>query len=273
MSVSATGERASSRRASATRFLFLVLVWFLIELPDPLGLTSAVKQAAGELFQMVAGPLHGFGDDRPNERIAVVEVSDESVRRSGGWPLDRSAYIAWLDTVLEQRPLAVLVDIRFMERLGRAGAAVAPASDPISDDSVRRLADLAVNASGQGIPVLFSRGGVDWLPLPAALQPFSVVTGWSGPHDHLYPLQVVSEPAGSPPHRRCDAARRRAGAALRRIRTLCPALRCGPAGGLLRRRPGRWRVPQAGGAALAPVSRSEAVPPQCRMRRARRPVG
>lgn len=156
----------------------MIAFWFLFKYLDPVSLETATKSSSSQFFAGITQPFHGWRADPAQNHIAVVEVTDETLRAAHqAWPLSYELHNDILEEIVAAGASAVMVDVRFaFEREGQ---------------SLHSFDGVIAMAKARGIPIMFSRGQADsdWADLPPPLDSLQVITGWRSDNGY-YPLLV-----------------------------------------------------------------------------------
>jgi CHASE2 domain-containing sensor protein len=97
--------------------LLAVVTVFVLTYYDPFEFESATKRQSANIFYKMYGALY---PTRNRDKIAVILIDDETIRaNTESWPPSHKLHGEVLSAILSYNPLAVLVDIYFIQ--GRAG--------------------------------------------------------------------------------------------------------------------------------------------------------
>ncbi|MFW7267996.1 CHASE2 domain-containing protein [Gluconacetobacter sp. Hr-1-5] len=178
-----------SFRCPICYFILMILFWVLFKLLDPLAMESATKASSARFLAGISDAFYGMQADPARNRIAVVEVTDTDLSSKyfdATWPLTYARHAELIDRMLDAKPAAIMVDIRF--NVERAGESLHDAFDPV-----------IARAKQMGVPLFFARGklGEGYDDLPAPLTDLQVVNGWDM-RTGFYPL-LLAPPAPEAP--------------------------------------------------------------------------
>ncbi|MBO1328546.1 CHASE2 domain-containing protein [Acetobacter suratthaniensis] len=165
--------------------LLMILFWVLFKLFDPLAMESATKASSARFLSGLSDAFYGMQENPARDRIAVVEITDTDLSSKyfdSTWPLTYARHAELIDRMLDAKPAAIMIDVRFNAE--RSGESLHEAFDPI-----------IARARTMGIPLLFARGKLDpeYSDLPAPLTDLQVINGWDM-RTGFYPL-LLAPPA------------------------------------------------------------------------------
>lgn len=166
-------------RYFTSRLVIFMAVWFVFVGLDPLGFEHATRMTSAAFLQRVSEPFYGLNGAPARKKIAVVEVTDQTLAiLDHRWPLSFRVVDFLLDNVIQGKPRAIFVDLRFTGNRG--------------GQTLDELDDAIARAKHRNIPILFANGqGHDgYQPLPTKkLQKRSAIVEWNAGRG-IYPLQV-----------------------------------------------------------------------------------
>eukprot|EP01030_Chromulinospumella_sphaerica_P017444 gene17444-17272_t len=101
---------------AAGRALVGTAVLLVFMLLDPMGLDNASDRHSADVVSRITAPFYGGPDYEGRSRIAVVQISDQTLNDNGGWPPDRIFYARLLKRLAggEQKPAVVFFDYAFV---------------------------------------------------------------------------------------------------------------------------------------------------------------
>jgi hypothetical protein len=185
-----------------TRLLIFIIAWIFFVVVDPLGFDSATRTSSSNFLQTIFQPFYGLNANPAQQKIAVVAITDstlkninhqqasaaanlhESYHTHALWPLPYSDIVGILDSIIQAKPRAIFVDIRFTGNRRR--------------DSLNQFDSFLIYAKNNGIPVLFANGlrRDGYGPLPPPLTHRSATAEWNA-GSNLYALQVADCSVGT----------------------------------------------------------------------------
>lgn len=187
---------ANNLEKKICRFVLAMSVWVVFVAFDPLGFDSATRTASSNFLQTIFEPFYGFTANPAQKKIAVVEITDQTIaqlnrqdaiaakdnhrayQKHTFWPLPYYYMDDILDSIIQSKPRAIFVDIRFAGTRG--------------GETLDQFTDFINFAKDHHIPVFFANGqrrdGYGALPSP--LRRHAAIAEWNA-KSGLYALQVA----------------------------------------------------------------------------------